>query len=94
MKKISEMTEEEVRDYALKLEQEKTASDQLIADKDKVITELKDDVVSLQRRNNNLFMQVEQQTKQPAPAGNPEPTETPSQSLEDFARENYKEYIK
>ena len=93
MKKISEMTEEEVRDYALKLEQEKDANAQAMADKDKSIAELTADVVALQRRNNSLFMQVEQQGKQP-PAPPQEEPEEPTESLEDFAKNNYKEYIK
>ncbi|MBO7345330.1 MAG: hypothetical protein J6U92_05275 [Clostridia bacterium] len=91
MKKISEMTEEEVRDYALQLEQERDANTQVMADKDKVISDLKDDVVSLQRRNNKLFTQVEQQRINPAPA-DPAPEED-AESLEDYAKNKYKEFI-
>ena len=89
------MTEEEVRDYALKLEQENSAKTQQIADKDKAITELKDDVVSLQRRNNNLFMQVEQQTQySQGVQADPDNKEDEPESLEDFSKNKFKEYLK
>lgn len=87
------MTEDEVRDYALELEQNATAHAQTVADKDAVISQLKDDIVGLQRRNNALYMKVEQQGTQPPVDDKPVPEE-PKESLEDFARNNYKEYIK
>lgn len=92
MKKISEMTEDEVREYALDLEQKTSAQAQAMADKDSTITQLKDDIVGLQRRNNSLYMKIEQQREQPPQLE--EQTEKPSESLEDFAKNNYKEYIK
>lgn len=89
------MTEEEVRDYALKLEQENTATAQVMADKDKVITDLTADVVALQRRNNNLFMQVEQQTKNSqGEQADPDNKEDEPESLEDFSKNKFKEYLK
>ena len=90
------MSLEELRDYAVQLEQDKSAKEQALTEKDATITELKDDIVGLQRRNNNLFMQVEQQTRQPAKSDldDQEGKEEISESLEDFARKNYKEYIK
>jgi hypothetical protein len=92
MKKISEMTEDEVRDYALQLEQEKDANSQAIAEKDKTIADLKDDVVSLQRRNNSLFMKIEQQKATPSPEDEGEEEQT--ESMDDFIKNNYKEYLK
>ena len=91
------MSIDELRDYAVTLEQEKSANEQAMADKDKTITDLTADVVALQRRNNSLFMQVEQQGKQTPP-----PQQEPAgegddgkdkESIADFAKNNYKEYI-
>ena len=84
--KISEMTEDQVRDYALKLEGEKQAW----SDKEKEYIEQINEVnglnKALQKRNNDLFIQVEQQgatdTGTPAKEKEEESTET----CEDFAR--------
>lgn len=86
------MTESEVRDYALSLEQEKSATAQLMAEKDSTINELKDLNLGLQKRNNALFLQVEQQKEV-------KPTEEPIEeeevkSEEDYAREHFKEIMK
>ena len=93
MKKISEMTLEELRDYALQLEEKNTANTQLIADKDKAIGEYKDDIIALQRRNSALFLQVEQQVTKDLVEPKQEPTPD-TKTVEDTAREHYKEYLK
>lgn len=84
MKKISEMTEDEVRDYALSLEQEK----QSFIDKEKGYTdkigELTDLNTQLQKRNNDLFMKVEQQYS--ADTEDHAPQEEKTETCEDFAR--------
>lgn len=82
--KISEMTLEQLQDYALQLEQEKTASAETLATKDAEIEELKGFNKDLQRRNMDLFKKVEQAGSAPddKPADPPKPTET----CEDFAR--------
>lgn len=86
------MSLDELRDYALSLEQDKQAKDQLITDKDNEINTLKDDVVGLQRRNNELFLRVQQQVV-PDPV---QPTPEPEiESVEDATRNRfYKEIIK
>lgn len=86
MKKISEMTEDEVRDYALSLEKEKEA----FADKEKSYQareqELTDLNKALQKRNNDLFMRVEQQNSAEDHAHEKEEKEEKTESCEDFAR--------
>lgn len=84
--KISEMTEEEVRDYALKLEEEKTAVAEQLAQKDTQIQEMRELNTALQKRNNELFLKVEQQV---LPSAQEEPTPVPK--LEDLANKISKE---
>lgn len=87
MKPISEMTLEELQDYALELEgTNATLTEQNTAlqnDKD----ELTKTNLALQQRNNRLFMQVEQGRKEPAKDEDPQPVE----SCEDFATRTVKE---
>lgn len=87
MKKISEMTEDEVRDYALALEQEKQAFTEKEKGYQEKINEVTGLNTELQKRNNKLFMQLEQQggddyDDQPEPEKEEQKTET----CEDFAR--------
>ena len=87
MKKISEMTEDEVRDYALSLEQEKQSFTQKEKDYQAKIEEVTGLNTALQQRNNKLFMQLEQQgaddyDDQSADEEQEQKTET----CEDFAR--------
>lgn len=88
MKKISEMSLEELQDYALKLEGEKQTLTDQVAEKQTTIDDLNATNLALQQRNNRLFMQVEQGTKDPAPTEeDPEDIE----SCEDFASRTVKE---
>lgn len=92
--KISEMTEEQVRDYALSLEQEKASTAQVMAEKDKTINELKDLTIGLQKRNNALFLQVEQQKSVTPTEDNEEEQADEVKGEEDYAREHFKEIIR
>lgn len=85
--KISEMTEDQVRDYALQLENEKRA----FADKEKQYQarekELDELNKALQKRNNELFLKVEQQNGAEEKEENkPTPEEEKTETCEDFAR--------
>ena len=86
MKKISEMTEDEVRDYALQLEGEKSA----FAEKEKNYQarekELDDLNKALQKRNNELFLKVEQQNGVEEKEENKSTPEEKTETCEDFAR--------
>lgn len=80
MKKISEMTLEELQDYALDLESKQTAAEgekTALNDKIAELTELNQ---ALQTRNNSLLMKVEQQH---TPTHQAEPAVI--ESCEDFA---------
>lgn len=81
--KISEMSLEELQDYALQLEEKnaglETANAQLKIEKD----ELNGLNLTLQRRNNDLFMRVEQ-SGNATPVAEPAPAKT--ENCEDFAR--------
>lgn len=82
MKKISEMSLEELQDYALDLEGKQTAA---AAEKDELtgkINELTTLNQALQTRNNALLMKVEQQHTGADPTPAPEKIE----SCEDLAR--------
>lgn len=82
MKLIAEMTLEELQDYAAALEEEKTALEGQVTERDTSIAELTETNLALQKRNNTLFMQVEQGRKSSGPdQGQPEQVET----CEDFA---------
>ena len=82
--KISEMTLEQLQDYAVARDEEinglRSENESLRNER----TELTSLNQELQRRNNALFLKVEQQG---TGAGAPEPKEEPKvQSCEDFAR--------
>lgn len=93
MKKISEMSEDELRDYALQLEGEKTVNEQALADKDNEINDLKGLNLDLQKRNKELFLKVEQQviTDPVPPVNNPNED---NESMEDFIKNKLKGVIK
>ena len=83
MKKISEMTHEELQDYALLLEGEKTT----LTDENNALKGKNEELTgynqALQKRNQELFLKVEQQVT-PDPAT---PKEEPkTETCEDFAR--------
>lgn len=86
------MTLEELRDYALQLEEKDTANTQLIADMTKANNDLKDDVIGLQRRNNALFLKVEQQAVKP-PVDDVKPS-VDDKPAEDVAVTKYKDILK
>lgn len=82
MKKISEMSLEELQDYALKLQEDVAAGqtrENELTEKVNTLTGLNQ---SLQTRNNALLMKVEQQSSGPAEP----PKEEKIESCEDFAR--------
>lgn len=93
MKKIAEMTHEELQDYALELEQTVATKDSQIAEKDGKITELGDLNKTLQKRNNDLFMKVSQGNPNEGKDGEPTP-EQPPKSCEEYAKDLSKEIIK
>lgn len=82
MKKISEMTLEELQDYALDLETKQAAAESEKTALNGKITELTDLNQALQTRNNALLMKVEQQHNNPTPTP-AEPTHV--ESCEEFA---------
>ena len=82
MKKISEMSLEELQDYAVELQEAQTAAQQRETELNGKIADLTTLNQALQTRNNNLLMKVEQQTA--APGADPEPA--PVETCEDFAR--------
>ena len=91
MKAIAEMTLTELQDYALSLEQSKTALEGDLSAKDAEIAELRTTNTALQDRNNRLFMQVEQSVKgQDGEDSEPEPVET----CEEFAMTKLKGIIR
>jgi len=94
MKKISEMTEDEVRDYALQLESDKAVTDQQLADKDTEIATIKGINLDLQKRNRELFLKVEQQGTNPPEEDPNKEGKIEVESLDDFVNKNYKEFIK
>lgn len=82
MKNISEMSLEELQDYALSLEEERTAAAARESALNGKIGELTELNQALQTRNNNLLMKVEQKNAGTDPDSAPAPVET----CEDFAR--------
>lgn len=87
MKKISEMSLEELQDYALNLEQQRAADLEKEQEHVDKIAELTEINLQLQRRNNNLLMQVEQTIP-----GKDEPKSGEKiESCEDFAARIAKE---
>ena len=83
MKKISEMTLEELQDYAVTLEKANNGLNEQLTAKDSELQQLNEDNKLLQRRNNALFLQVEQQG---TPKNDPEETPPAVESCEDFAQ--------
>lgn len=81
-KKISEMTNEELQDYALKLEQDKTILNSSIEKYKTDYAELELLNKNLQKRNNALFVQLEQQHK-PTTDQNNQDQEPKKTSFED-----------
>lgn len=82
MKKISEMTLEELQDYALDLEGKNTTLTEQNATKQKEVDDLNALNKTLQKRNNDLLMRVEQ-----SPAPTPTPAEPPKvETCEEFAK--------
>lgn len=94
--KISEMTLEELQDYAVQQDAKITELTTQLNDSTTTITDLQSLNTALQKRNNALFLQVEQQTSQvsqPGQEGAQEPAKTPD-TCEQFAQNKYKELIK
>jgi uncharacterized coiled-coil protein SlyX len=83
-KKISEMTLEELQDYALNQDKTIQGLNGQIADKDKQIADLNTNNQVLIKRNNDLFLKVEQQTT--GENKKEENNEDKPQSCEDFAK--------
>lgn len=86
------MSLEQLQDYAVQLENDLTTQKELVTTKDNELNEMRTLNTTLQKRNNDLFRQVEQQVpgQSDSQEGEPEPTV----SCEDLARKNYKEFIK
>lgn len=84
MKKISEMTLEELRDHALELEGQKTTLTTDLNNANTRINELTELNTKLQKRNNDLFVKIEQQTIPDPEKPTPEPEKV--QTCEEFAR--------
>ena len=82
--KISEMTLEQLQDHALKLESDLAASKDREDGLNAKISELTGLNLDLQKRNNALFIQVEQQAA--PPQENPPAPPASVESCEDFAR--------
>ena len=81
MKKISEMSLEELQDYALDLETKQAAAETEKTALNGKISELTELNQALQTRNNSLLTKVEQQHNTITPPADPAPVE----SCEDFA---------
>lgn len=81
MKKISEMSLEELQDYALDLETKQAAAETEKTTLNGKITELTELNQALQTRNNSLLMKVEQQHTPNTTAAEPASVE----SCEEFA---------
>ena len=84
MKKISEMTQDELKDYALSLEADLQAEKDANAAKQAELDEANNLNKVLQKRNNDLFLKVEQQAT--PPEGGKEAEPEPVQTCEDFAK--------
>lgn len=85
-KKISEMTLEELQDYALSLEEEKTKQAEEVTNMTQKITELTDLNHTLQKRNNDLFMKVDQQRQNPTKDQPGSADEPDTMTCEDLAK--------
>lgn len=81
---ISEMTLEQLQDFALQQQEQISTLKGENATLTGKIGELAELNTALQKRNNDLFMRVEQQV---TPTGDtPAETPTPTETCEDFAR--------
>ena len=85
-KKISEMTLEELQDYAIEQENTIKAKDEELANERSSKLELQELNLSLQKRNKELFLKVEQSPSLSSFQGQEGPKEEPTQSCEDFAK--------
>ena len=88
-KPISEMSLEELQDYALAQTEENEHLREALKEKETDAENMRVLNRRLQERNNDLFMKVEQ--------GRKDPEETPAEereSCEDFARKNIKEILR
>ena len=86
------MSLEELQDYALSLEQQVSSKDEELIKVNSSLAEVNDLNRQLQKRNNELFMRVEQQpTPQATPVVEPD---TPSVSCEEMAQNIFREVIK
>lgn len=87
------MTLEQLQDYAVQLENDKQGLVDQLASEQAKTSELQTLNTTLQKRNNELFLKVEQQ-----PVGQMNDSkvtdEEPTVSCEDFAINNYKELIR
>ena len=89
------MTLTELQDYALSLQSDKKALEDSVKEKDDEIAEMQRTNLMLQKRNNELFMRVEQDANSdPTPAPAADPTPDPEPTLEEFAMKNFKEIMK
>lgn len=88
--KISEMTHEQLQDYALKLEGEKTT----LTDENNALKTKNEELTgynqALQKRNNELFLKVEQQVTGKEEKAE-KPAEEKAETCENFARNLIKE---
>lgn len=89
MKKISEMSLEELQDHALKLEGDKKTLEQQVQDLKGEVEQTNNLNKQLQKRNNDMFVQLEQQAT-PGKTDKQENEEEEQQvpSCEEFAK-NY-----
>jgi hypothetical protein len=85
MKKISEMTLEELQDYALELEERDMSKTAQIEDMSTKNNELKDMNLLLQKRNNALLLRVEQQKEEEWGNDEGEDGQPTTESCEEFA---------
>lgn len=87
MKKISEMTLEELQDHALGLTEKNQALQNQVNQSGIQIQELQDLNKTLQKRNNELLVKVEQQVNPDDPDDKTKEKENPQvESCEDFAK--------
>ena len=93
MKAISEMTLEELQDYAREQQSKVAALEEEKKNQTTELDDLRATNLMLQNRNNALFKQVEQQHSTPTPEEQ-SPAEEPAESCEDFAMKNIKEILK
>ena len=90
MKTISEMSLEELRDYALELEDSRGALEIELAERNHDLEDLRATNLMLQEHNNKLLVRVEQGRREEPKT---EEDETP-QTCEDFAAKNMKGIFK